>query len=114
MKFALYCNILSHICILYNVIPMFYDVFGDFQNNPPSSGSNSVWQETPLFSVFEFPGATGLQNGQGQGPHHKNFYTNKMSSSGPPEDQGAGKEDRWHALPLWARHLVSFAPRLSD
>jgi hypothetical protein len=44
--------------MLYSVIPMFYDVLGDFPNNPPSSGFNSVWQKMPLFSLFEFLGAT--------------------------------------------------------
>jgi hypothetical protein len=37
---------------------MFYDVLGDFLNNPLSSGSNSVWQKTPLFIVFDITGAT--------------------------------------------------------
>jgi hypothetical protein len=31
---------------------MFYDVLGDFLNNPPSSSSNFVYQKTPLFTVF--------------------------------------------------------------
>ena len=57
---------------------MFYDVLGDFLNNPLSSGSNFVWQETPLFSVFDFSGATGLQKGQGQGTRFGIFETNKM------------------------------------
>jgi hypothetical protein len=39
---------------------MIYDVLGDFVNNLLSSGSNYVWQETPPFSVFDFPGAMGL------------------------------------------------------
>ena len=58
---------------------MFYIVFGDFLNNPLSSGSNSVWQKTPSVSIFDFPGATGLEKGQGQGPRFGNFETNKMS-----------------------------------
>lgn len=58
---------------------MFYIVFRDFLNNPLSPGSNSVWQKTPLFSVFDFPGATGHKKEQGQGPHFGNFKTNKMS-----------------------------------
>ncbi len=57
---------------------MFYIVFGDFLNNPLSSGSNYVWQKTHLFSIFDFPGATGLEKGQGQGPRFGNFETNKM------------------------------------
>jgi hypothetical protein len=64
MNFVVYCHILPHICILYNVIFIFYIVFGDFLNNPLSSGSNSVWQKTPSVSIFEFSGATGLKKGK--------------------------------------------------
>jgi hypothetical protein len=42
---------------------MFYNDFGDFLNNPPSFGSNSVFLEKCLFSVLDFPGASGLQKG---------------------------------------------------
>lgn len=58
---------------------MFYIVFGDFLNNPLSSGFNSVWQKTPSVSIFDFPGATGLEKGQGQRPHFGILETNKMS-----------------------------------
>ena len=38
-----------------DVIFMFYNDFGDFLNNPPSFGSNSVFQKTSFFSVSDFP-----------------------------------------------------------
>jgi hypothetical protein len=46
---------------------MFYIVMGNFLNNPLYSGFNSVWQKTLSISIFYFPGATGLEKGQGQG-----------------------------------------------
>jgi hypothetical protein len=73
-----YGHILPHIFILYNIISMFFDVFWDFLNNPLSFGYNSVWQKTPLFSVFDFPAATGLEKGQGQRPRFGIFETNKI------------------------------------
>ncbi len=65
MNFVVYCHIFQHICIILVVITNVLNDFGDFLNNPLSFGSNSVWQNTPLFSVFDFPGATGLEKGQG-------------------------------------------------
>jgi hypothetical protein len=41
--------------------------FGDFPNNPLSFGFNSLCKKTLYFSVFDFPGATRLEKGQGQG-----------------------------------------------
>jgi hypothetical protein len=41
---------------------MFCIDFGDFPNNPLSYGFNSLWQKM-LFSIFDFPGATGLEEG---------------------------------------------------
>lgn len=34
LNFELYCKILPHICMVYHVISMFYDVLEDFLNNP--------------------------------------------------------------------------------
>jgi hypothetical protein len=58
MNFVLYDTEFPHICNIYDDIYMFYDVLGDFLNNSLSSGSNYVWQKTPLFSVFDFTGGT--------------------------------------------------------
>jgi hypothetical protein len=57
---------------------MFYIVFGDFPNNPLSSGFNSVWQKTPSVSIFGFSEATGLEKRQDHGPHFEIFETNKI------------------------------------
>jgi hypothetical protein len=61
-----------HICILSNVISMFYIVFGDFLNNHLSSGFNSLWQKTPYVSIFDFRRAMGLEKGKVRG-HTSNF-----------------------------------------
>jgi hypothetical protein len=63
MNFALYYNEFPHICNIYDDIYMFYDVLGDFLNNPLSSGSNSVWQKMPPFSVFDITTTARLQQG---------------------------------------------------
>jgi hypothetical protein len=39
--------------------------FGAFPTNPLLFGFNSLWQKTLVFSVFDFPEATGLGKGQG-------------------------------------------------
>jgi hypothetical protein len=57
---------------------MFYNDFEDFLNNPPSFGSNSVFQKNVLFSVLDFPGASGLQIGQAQRARFRIFETNTM------------------------------------
>ena len=57
---------------------MFYNDFGDFLNNPPSFGSNSVFQKPSFFSVLDFPGASGLQKGQGQRARFRIFEANAM------------------------------------
>jgi hypothetical protein len=57
---------------------MFYNDFGDFLNNPPSFGSNSVFQKNVFFSVLDFPGASGLQKGQGQRAWFRIFETDAM------------------------------------
>ena len=79
MNFVVYCDIFQHICIILVVITNVLNDFGDFLNNPLSFGSNSVWQKTPIFSVFDFPGATVLEKGQGQRPRFGNFETNPTS-----------------------------------
>jgi hypothetical protein len=45
---------------------MFYNDFKDFLNNPPSFGSNSVFQKNVFFRVLDFSGVSRLQKGQGQ------------------------------------------------
>jgi hypothetical protein len=57
---------------------MFYNDFGDFLNNPPSFGSNSVFQKNVFFRVFDFPRASGLQKGQGKRAQFRIFEMNTM------------------------------------
>jgi hypothetical protein len=64
--------------MLRDVIIMICIDFRDFPNNPLSFGFNSLRQRTLFFSVFDFPGATGLKEGQGQGARLGNFETNNM------------------------------------
>jgi len=56
MNFVVYCHIFPHICIILVVITNVPNDFGDFLNNPLSSGFNSVWQKTPSVSIFDFSG----------------------------------------------------------
>ena len=51
MNFVVYCHIFLCICIIYNVIFMNLDVFGDFPKDPPYFGYNFVDRKT-LFCVF--------------------------------------------------------------
>jgi hypothetical protein len=57
---------------------MFYDDFRDFLNNPPSFGSNSVFQKNVFLRVLDFPGASGLQKGQGRRARFRIFEMNNM------------------------------------
>ena len=73
MNFVVYRHIFQHICVILVVITNVLNDFGDFLNNPLSFDSNSAWQKRPSVSIFDFPGATGLEKGQGQRPRFKNF-----------------------------------------
>jgi hypothetical protein len=66
---------------------MFYNDFGDFLNNPPSFGSNSVFQKNIFFSVLDFLGASGLQKGQGQRARFRIFDTNAIGKRWRPGAQ---------------------------
>ena len=66
--------------------------FGDFLNNLLSSGSNSVLQKRPSFSIFEFTGATGQGIEQTQSPRFRIFETDDMDLL--KEANGAGKGPR--------------------
>ena len=92
MNFVVYCHIFPHICIILVVITNILNAFGDFLNNPLSSGFNSVLQKRPSFSIFEFTGATGLGIEQTQSPRFRNFETDDMESL--KEAKGAGKSKR--------------------
>ena len=97
------CSLLPHICIILVVITNVLNDFGDFLNNPLSSGFNSVLQKRPSFSIFEFTGATGLGIEQTQSPCFRNFETDNMESL--KEAKGAGKrkiEGLAHPPPLGA------------
>jgi hypothetical protein len=51
MNFVVYCCIIQHIYMLWDVIIMFCIHLGYLSNNPFSSGFNSLWQKT-LFLAF--------------------------------------------------------------
>jgi hypothetical protein len=57
---------------------MFCIDFRDFPNNPLTFGFKYLWQKNTFFSVFNFPGAMGLEKGQGQRTWLGIFQTNKM------------------------------------
>ena len=92
MNFVVYCHIFPHICIILVLITNVLNDFGDFLNNPLSSGFNSVWQKRPSVSIFVFLGATGLGIEQTQGPGFGNFETGDMEVL--KETKGAGKRER--------------------
>ena len=92
MNFVVYCHIFPHIFIILVVISIVLNDFGDFLNNPLSSGFNSVWQKRPSVSIFEFSGATGLGIEQTQSPRFRNFEMSDMESL--KEAKGAGKRER--------------------
>ena len=52
MNFVAYCHLFTCICILYDVITMYLDVFGDFPTDPLYFGYNSAGQETPVLCIF--------------------------------------------------------------
>ena len=92
MNFVVYCHIFPHICIILVVITNVLNDFGDFLNNPLSSGFNFVWQKTPSVSIFDFPGATGLGIEQTQSPRFRNFKADDMELL--KEAKGPGKSKR--------------------
>ena len=56
MNFIIYCCIFPHICILYKVIFMFYNVLWGFFVDPLSLVFNSAEQENPILCIFKFQG----------------------------------------------------------
>ena len=101
INFVVYCHLFPHICIILVVITNVLNAFGDFLNNPLSSGFNSVLQKRPSFSIFDFPGVTGLGIEQTQSPGFGNFETDDMELL--KEEKGAGKRERGpvaHPTPL--------------
>ena len=90
MNFVVYCHIF---CIILVVITNILNDFGDFLNNPLSSGFNSVWQKRPFVSIFEFSGATGLGIEQTQSSLFRIFETDDMELL--KEAKGVGKSKRY-------------------
>ena len=54
-------------------------IFGGFPTKSSLLVFNFWEAENLLFSIFDFPGATGLGIEQTQSPGFRNFETNKMS-----------------------------------
>ena len=61
MNFVAYFHIFICICIIYDVISMNLDVFGDFPKSPLYFGYNSVGQETPVLCIISFQGPIRTQ-----------------------------------------------------
>ena len=61
MNFVAYCHIFLCICIIYDVISMNLDDFGDFTRSPPYFGYNSAGQENPVLCIFSFQGPIQTQ-----------------------------------------------------
>ena len=91
MNFVVYCHIFPHICIILVLITNVLNDFGDFLNNPLSSGFNSVWQKRPSVSIFEFSGATGLGIEQTQSPRFRNFETDDLDLLKEAKEAGKSK-----------------------
>ena len=65
-------------------------ILGDNSQFPHLFGINPVFPENVFFSVSDFPGASGLQKGQGQRAQFRIFETNAMGWKWRPEAQPAG------------------------
>ena len=79
MNFVVYCHIFQHICILFNVISMFYIDFWGFSNDPLYLGYNSAEQENPVLCIFNFQGPSWTQKDLGF--FEKHFFGNTRSWS---------------------------------
>jgi hypothetical protein len=66
--------------------------FRAFSKQSPLFWFELSLSENVFFSVFDFPGATGLEKGQGQGERLGNFKANDMRWRGPPGDKRATNE----------------------
>ena len=65
MNFVACCHIFIYICIIYDVISMFLDDFGDFPKSLIYFGYNSAGQETPVLCIFSFQGPIRTQIDRG-------------------------------------------------
>jgi hypothetical protein len=84
------------------------------KQSPLLSSFNSVWQKTPSVSIFDFPGATGLEKGQNQGATFRKFRS-KQNKLKWDTSRSMGWERVLVARPPpRARHLGSFPLRPSD
>ena len=99
MNFVAYCQLFTCICILYDVISMYLNVFGDFPKSPPYFGYNSAGQENPVLCIFRFRDLYGLKLTWiflriiiFQNMTIQSFGIKQTGS-------GGGKEDRWRTHP---------------
>ena len=100
MNFVAYCHIFICICIIYNVISMYLDVFGDFPKDPHYFGYNSAGQENPVLCIFRLRDLYGLKLTRDFS--RINIFQNMtMRDFGSKQtEQGRGIEQGWHAHPL--------------
>jgi hypothetical protein len=78
-------------------------ILGIFQTIP-SLLVLTLFGRKAFFSGFYFPGATGLEKGQGQREQLGNFEANNMKSSGLSEGQWAANETWWRGQPSRSHH----------
>ena len=100
MNFVTYCHIFLCICIIYIVISMCLDVFGDFPNDPPYFGYNSAGPENPVFVFYCFRDLYGLKL---TGDFSRiNIFQNmrKLSFETTQTETRRGIGTRWRAHPL--------------
>ena len=95
MNFVVYCHIFQYICILYNVISMFYIDFWGFTNDPLYLVYNSVGQENPVLRIFNFQGPKLSQMDLGFFEDYFFMKTNTWSTGTSRAEPGGPKEPRW-------------------
>jgi len=114
MNFVVCRHVYPHICIIYNVISMFYIDFWGFTNDPLYFGYNPAGQKNPVFNVFDVSGPIRSQKDLNFWECHflstRSIWSARTSWDGP----GGPKEPIGRAQAWWARPWCSFAPRSSD
>lgn len=98
----------------YTIIYAFLVDFRDFPAKSPSLVFNLCEEENLLFHFLLFQGPSGHLKIEGK--THDQFFT-RRSTVGQRimrEEPRGVKEDRWRALPGWARHPCMFFPHASS
>ena len=99
MNFVGYCHIFLCICIIYDVISMYLDVFGDFPRSPPYFGYNSAGQENHVLCILLFQGPIRSQIDRGFLRIIIFQILTKLSFETTQMEPGGGKYHGWRAHP---------------